>query len=100
VVIALLPVKLKGDYFCCGQYLLSDETSSISSMGLVRLKVKELAQQRGWTLKKVSDLSGVPYSTVRTYARTPSMAMVDLSAVQKIARAFEISIEDLIEVIE
>lgn len=72
----------------------------MSNMGLVRLKVRELAAQKSWTLKKVSDLSGVPYSTVRTYARTSSMAMVDLSAVQKIARAFEVSIEDLIEVIE
>jgi transcriptional regulator with XRE-family HTH domain len=72
----------------------------LSSRGLVRLRVRELAAQKGWTLKKVSDISGVPYSTVRTYARSPSMAMVDLSAVQKIARAFEVSIEDLVEAVE
>lgn len=72
----------------------------MSSMGLVRLKVREFAAQKGWTLKQVSDNSGVAYSTVRTYARSPGMAMVDLTAVQKLARAFDVSIEDLVEVVE
>lgn len=30
-------------------------------MGLVRVKVKELAEERGWTLKEVSERSGVIY---------------------------------------
>ncbi|MEQ8961996.1 MAG: helix-turn-helix transcriptional regulator, partial [Coleofasciculus sp. C2-GNP5-27] len=46
-------------------------------MGLVRLKIRELAQEKGWTLKEVSDRSGVIYSTVRSYARRPGMSMVD-----------------------
>ncbi|MGL5134692.1 MAG: helix-turn-helix domain-containing protein, partial [Planktothrix sp.] len=28
-------------------------------MGLVRVKVKELAKEKGWTLKEVSERSGV-----------------------------------------
>jgi transcriptional regulator with XRE-family HTH domain len=69
-------------------------------MGLVRLRVRELAAQKGWTLKEVSERSGVVYSTLRTYARSPGMAMVDVTALQKLARTFDVMIEDLIEVVE
>lgn len=69
-------------------------------MGLVRLRIKEFAQERGWTLKEVSDRSGVNYSTLKTYARSPGIAMVDATALIKLARTFEVTIEDLIEVIE
>ncbi|MFM6192945.1 helix-turn-helix domain-containing protein [Planktothrix sp.] len=55
-------------------------------MGLVRVKVKELAEERGWTLKEVSERSG--------------MAMVDFTALHKLARTFDIMIEDLVEIIE
>lgn len=69
-------------------------------MGLVRLKIRELAAERGWTLKDVADRSGVGYSTIRNYARSPGMAMVDVTALQKLARTFDILIEDLIETVE
>lgn len=69
-------------------------------MGLVRLKIRELAKERGWTLKEVSELSGIVYSTLRTYARSPGMATVDVTALIKLARVFEVAIEDLIEVVE
>lgn len=69
-------------------------------MGLFKLRIKEFADEKGWTLKEVSVRSGVPYTTITTYARSPGMAMVDLSAVQKIARTFDVMIEDLLEVIE
>ncbi|GET37622.1 helix-turn-helix domain-containing protein [Microseira wollei] len=68
-------------------------------MGLIRLRVRELAAEKGWTLKEVSERSGVIYSTVRTYARSPAMAMVDFTAIQKLARAFDVMIEDLVEVV-
>jgi putative transcriptional regulator len=51
-------------------------------MGLVRLKIRELAAEKGWTLKEVSDRSGVIYSTVRSYARRPEMAMVDFTCLR------------------
>ena len=69
-------------------------------MGLVRVKVKELAEERGSTLKEVSERSGVIYSTVRSYARRSGMAMVDFTALHKLARTFDIMIEDLVEIIE
>ncbi|TAE60156.1 MAG: XRE family transcriptional regulator [Nostocales cyanobacterium] len=69
-------------------------------MGIIRLRVRELAAEKGWTIKEVSDRSGVVYSTLRTYARSPGMAMVDFTAIQKLARTFDVMIEDLVEVIE
>jgi transcriptional regulator with XRE-family HTH domain len=69
-------------------------------MGLVKLRIREYAEQRGWTLKEVSDRSGVVYSTLRTYARSPGLATVDVTALQKLARTFDVMMEDLIEVVE
>ena len=72
----------------------------LSSMGLVRLKVRELASEKGWTLKEVSERSGVVYSKLRTYARSPGLATVDVKALQKLARTFDLSIEDLYEIVQ
>ncbi|MBF2004637.1 helix-turn-helix domain-containing protein [Chlorogloeopsis fritschii PCC 9212] len=69
-------------------------------MGLVRLRIREFAAQKGWTLKEVSDRSGVVYSTLRTYARSPGLATVDFTAIQKLARAFDVMIEELVEVVQ
>jgi putative transcriptional regulator len=69
-------------------------------MGLVRLRIREFAEEQGWTLKEVSERSGVVYSTLRTYARSPGMATADVTALIKLARVFDVTIEDLIEVVE
>ena len=69
-------------------------------MGLVRLRVKELAAEKGWTLKEVSERSGIIYATIRSYARRQAMTTVDYTALIRLARTFEIAIDDLVEVIE
>jgi len=69
-------------------------------MGLFRLRIRELAEEKGWTLKEVAIRAGIPYSTITTYARSNGMAMADVLALQKLARTFDVLIEDLIEVIE
>lgn len=71
-----------------------------SSMGRIRLRVRELAEEKGWTLKEVSDRSGIPYSTVKNYAQSPGLAMVDYTALQKLARIFDVMLEDVVEVLE
>ena len=38
-------------------------------MGLVRIKVRELAAERGCTFKEMDERSGVVYSTITNYAR-------------------------------
>ncbi|MCA1991114.1 MAG: helix-turn-helix transcriptional regulator [Coleofasciculus sp. S288] len=69
-------------------------------MGLVRLRIREFAEEKGWTLKEVASRAGVPYTTVTTYARSTGMAMLDVTALQKLARTFDVMMEDLIEVVE
>jgi putative transcriptional regulator len=69
-------------------------------MGLVRLRVRELAEEKGWTLREVSDRSGVNYRTIVSYVRRQTVAMVDFTALQKLARTFDVAIEDLVEVVE
>ena len=69
-------------------------------MGLVKLRIKEFAGERGWTIKEVSERSGVPYSTVKTYARLPERSTVVLIALQKLARTFDVLMEDLFEVVK
>ncbi|WP_072718668.1 MULTISPECIES: transcriptional regulator [Planktothrix] len=53
-------------------------------MGLIRVKVQELAAERGWTLKEVAERSGVFYNSVK----------------HKLARTFDVMIENLVEIIE
>ena len=67
---------------------------------MFRLRIKDLAAERGWTLKEIAERSELPYSTVATYANSAGMVMVNLVSVQKIARVFDVAIEDLIEVVE
>lgn len=69
-------------------------------MGYVRLRIRELAEQKGWTIKDVAARSGVNYNTVKSYIQRDALNTVDLSAVYKIARAFEVTLEDLVEVLE
>jgi len=72
----------------------------MSSMGLVRVKVRELAAEKGWTFKEVAERSGVVYNTVKHYARCPGMSTVDFISLKKLARTFDVMIEDLVEIVE
>ena len=67
---------------------------------MFRLKIKELASARKCSLRELSERTKLPYSTIATYANSPGMVMVNLLSVLKIARAFEVSIEELLEVLE
>jgi DNA-binding Xre family transcriptional regulator len=82
--------------------LLNDRIQSFvkSKMGLIRLRIREFADEKGWTLKDVADRSGVAYSSVRAYARAPGLAMVDFTSLLKMARALDVMLEELVEVVE
>ena len=69
-------------------------------MGLVRVKVRELAAEKGWTFKEVAERSGVLYNTVKHYARRSELSMVDFTAIHKLARTFDVAIEDLVEIVK
>ncbi|WP_377481386.1 MAG: helix-turn-helix transcriptional regulator [Microcoleus anatoxicus] len=61
-------------------------------MSLVRIRVRELATERGWTFTEVAERSGVVYSKITTYVRRSSISMVDFRAIDKLARAFGVMI--------
>ena len=69
----------------------------MSRTELVRLRIREFAAREGWTLKELSDRSGVSYSTIKTYAVSQGMMMADIGALRKLARTFDVLIEDLLE---
>ena len=69
-------------------------------MGYVRLRIRELAEQKGWTLIQVAERSGVNYNTVRSYVQRDALNTADIPAVYKIARAFDVTMEDLVEILE
>jgi transcriptional regulator with XRE-family HTH domain len=69
-------------------------------MGKIRLKVREFADEKGWTLREVSNRTEIPYATVKNYAKSESLATIDYTALIKLARVFDVSIEDLVEVLE
>ena len=66
----------------------------------MRLRVREFAAEKGWTLKEVAERSGVGYSTISNYARSSGMAMVDYTALHRLARTFDVMIDDLVEILE
>jgi putative transcriptional regulator len=69
-------------------------------MGLVRLRIREFAVEKGWSLKEISDRSGVGYSALKVYARSPGLATVDVTALHKLARTFNVLVEDLYEIVQ
>ncbi|MBD0267827.1 MAG: helix-turn-helix transcriptional regulator [Cyanobacteria bacterium Co-bin8] len=69
-------------------------------MGRIRLKIREMAAERGWSLKEVAERSGLPYSTVTTYAQRESMTMTDFTAIRRLALTFDIMLDDLVEILE
>ncbi|WP_226589740.1 helix-turn-helix domain-containing protein [Microseira wollei] len=69
-------------------------------MGRIRLRLRELADEKGWTLKEVSQRSGIPYSTIKNYAQSPGLATVDYTALLKLARVFDVMLEEVVEVLE
>jgi transcriptional regulator with XRE-family HTH domain len=47
------------------------------------------------SLKEVADRSGVSYNTVKSYARSPGMAMADIGVLLKLAPTLDVSIAEL-----
>jgi putative transcriptional regulator len=76
-------------------------TSSKDSVeSLIRLRIREFAEQRGWTLREVAERAGLNYSTVKNYVQRDAMTMTDYTAIRRLAIAFDVSIEDLVEILE
>ena len=62
----------------------------------VRLRVKEVAAEKGVSMTKLSQRSEVAYNTVRKLMRDP-YAEVTLSTLRRLADVLGVSTKDLIE---
>lgn len=68
------------------------------SMYRVKIRVKELCEERNWSLNALSLRSGVTYTTVRRYAMQP-MAKIDIDPVSRIKETFGCSWDELLELV-
>jgi transcriptional regulator with XRE-family HTH domain len=64
---------------------------------MVRLKVKEIAKQKGFSQGKLSRASDVNLTTIQNIYRNPTSANITLSTLDKLARALGVDISELIE---
>ena len=63
---------------------------------MLRLRVKELAEQRGYNMSTLSRASDVSFSTIKRYFRNPySYATTD--TLEKIALTLDVKVGDLLE---
>lgn len=64
----------------------------------VKVRVKELCEQRNWSLNALAMRSGATYTTVRRYAMQP-MAKIDIDSVSRIKETFGCSWDELFELL-
>ncbi len=66
---------------------------------MVRLKIKEIAEQQGISMAKLSRLADIGYTTVQVLFRDPGHD-VSLYVLTRIAKALHVSVCDLLEEID
>ena len=59
------------------------------------LRVKEIAESKGYSIRKLSLESGLAYGTVLQYWHN-RLRRVDFEVLQKLARALNVTVKDLI----
>lgn len=64
--------------------------------GMIRLKVKDLAELRGWNQKQLAERSGVSVFVLLKYWHS-RISRVDLIQLEKLADALEVPPGDLLE---
>ena len=63
---------------------------------MLRLRIKELAEERGLNMSSLSRASDVSFTTIKRYFKKPySYAMTE--TLEKIARALKVEVGDLVE---
>ena len=63
---------------------------------MIRLRVKEVAQQKGISMRRLSSTAGIAYNTLRTIYKDP-YRQVTTTTLEKLARALEVSALELLE---
>jgi DNA-binding Xre family transcriptional regulator len=65
---------------------------------MIRLRVKEIAEQRGMTMTTLSHRSEISFNTVKSIFRDP-YRVVTTDTLERLAKALDVSPVDLIEYI-
>lgn len=65
---------------------------------MIRLKIREIAEARKINMSKLSRMADVNYNTIRAIWDN-EMKDVNVSTLEKIARALKVGVSDLIEVL-
>lgn len=65
---------------------------------MIRLKIKEIAEQKGFSMTKLSHRSEVSFNTIKSLFRDPYRS-VNTETLERIAKALGVSPVDLIEYI-
>lgn len=63
---------------------------------MIRLRVQEVAEQKGMSMRKLSKNAGIAYDTLRTIYRNP-YRQITTTTLEKLARALGVPSTDLIE---
>lgn len=66
---------------------------------MIRLRVKEIAAEKGLSQARLSRLSDVDITTVRKIYRQPTTANVTLETLSRLAKALDVDPRELIDVI-
>jgi len=64
---------------------------------MIRLKVKEIAKEKGISQSKLSRLADVNITTIQRIFNSPTTANVNLYTLDRIAKALGVNVTDLIE---
>lgn len=67
-------------------------------MQVYRLKIKEVAESKGYNISTLSRKADVPFSTVRRAWKNPQYA-ISLPNLARIAQALGVDVQDLIETV-
>lgn len=63
---------------------------------MVRLRVKEVAQAKGYDMSKLSRATDISFNTIRRLWRYPEQG-ANIQTLQKIATVLQVTVNDLIE---
>jgi DNA-binding Xre family transcriptional regulator len=63
---------------------------------MVRLKIKEVAQAKGYTMNSLSRASDISFNTIKRLWKTPYSG-VSVATLHKIAKALQVEINELTE---
>lgn len=66
---------------------------------MIRLKVKEIATEKGISQGKLSRLSDVSLPTIQRIYRNPTTANVSVDVLDRIAKALQVDVRELLETV-